>query len=271
MLGVSIDSGAEFAEKLGQLITGLPTLNWWSVANHRRLVGAVGRWPPAGSYGPLGPDRARADHHRDRGGRPGTHWGQGPRQGGRRAALIDLAECRPRHLGRTHPLGARPHPGDHRGGAAGGTQLRAEAELLEQARPGPAGFRWRQHRRRAHRRIRRRLLDLPHGGAGSGRVPDPAASIVTAVGSLRAGRVRHRAARAHPLARYRRHRRHRGIAAPCSASRSSGSSGDWTAPSSSSVPCASGALLLGPIAGMPSPSPVLSCWPGLCGQQHRPG
>lgn len=32
MLGVSIDSGAEFAEKLGQLSTGLPTLNWVSVA-----------------------------------------------------------------------------------------------------------------------------------------------------------------------------------------------------------------------------------------------
>ena len=32
MLGVSIDSGAEFAEKLQQLVTGLPTTNWWSAA-----------------------------------------------------------------------------------------------------------------------------------------------------------------------------------------------------------------------------------------------
>ena len=32
MLGVRIDSGGEFGEKLGQLVTGLPTINWWSVA-----------------------------------------------------------------------------------------------------------------------------------------------------------------------------------------------------------------------------------------------
>ena len=81
MLGVKIDSGGEFVEKLGDLVTGLDTINVWSVVISVSSVVVLVGGKRAGQGRPVGAGRARGGHRGRRAGRPGGRRGRGARRG----------------------------------------------------------------------------------------------------------------------------------------------------------------------------------------------
>ena len=213
MLGVKIDSGGEFVEKVSGLILGLNTFNAWSLGVAAASVAVLllgrrflPRIPWALVVLIVSTIVVVVADLDDRGvdvlgevpaGPPGADVA--------RPRLDDVAGAR--------AVRDRAHPRHDRRGSSGVALVRREARLSVRREPGPARLRSRQHRRRRAGQLRHGRLDIAHRGDGPGRLPHPAAVARARGGNAAAAAVRHRAARGHPIARHRRRRRGRDPAA----------------------------------------------------------
>ena len=214
MLGVKIDSGGEFVDKVRDLVTDIGTVNGWSVLISvvaiAVLLGGRRLAPPD----PLGAGRAHRRHDLRRGGRPQGRRGGRARQGRSRAAVADLAGCRVVDVAHARAVGDRPDDGDDRGGTSRLAQLRREARLLDRPQPRPLRLRSRQRRRRHLGRLRGGFLHVAHRSHGPGRVAHAAAVPHHSRRDPPPARLRDRAPRGHPVAGDRRRRRDRDPASP---------------------------------------------------------
>lgn len=170
MLGVPIESGGEFLDKVGQLVAGLDTVNWISLVISSMPVAVllVGRrlngsapwalvvlvvatlavvWADLASRGVsvLGPVQAGP-----------------PQLTVPHLELNQWLSLVPSAVALTMVTMAEGLPGL--------TQLRGQERVQDRPEPRPRGLRRRQHRLRSHRRVRRGFLDIENGGHGPGRL-----------------------------------------------------------------------------------------------------
>jgi MFS superfamily sulfate permease-like transporter len=171
MLGVKIDSGGEFLEKLGDLVTGLPKLSLVSLllapARGRRGRRAR-RWSSHRRQGAVGAHRARRRH--------GCHGPGAPRRprrrsaggGARRTADLHVAGPRPQPVVHHRPVRHRPDSGDDSRGTARLAQLQRAAGISDRREPRARRLRPRPrqpHPTRGEPRRRRARHDRGPGPA----------------------------------------------------------------------------------------------------------
>ena len=171
MLGVEVDSGADVIPRVIQLVEGLDTINWWSVAISvvsvailvlgRRLLAAI----PWALVVLVVTTTALALFHLDEFGVSML----GPVEAG--PPMLTWPMITGAQWVAGHPERDRPDAGRDRRGSARRAPIRREERLRDEREPRPARLRRRQRRGRSQRGIHGRLVGVAHRGDGLLRGP----------------------------------------------------------------------------------------------------